>query len=261
MRTKLAAVLAAMTLAVAACGGDDGSDGADGSGDATLTVYATNNLKRAMPEIEAAFEESHPDIDLEVVTAPTNELQSRIEGGDVPDVYIGRDSAVSDVIAVRTDAGAPEIVGRDVMAIVVPAGNPAGVASLAVFGDDPVRSGLCAQETPCGSGARLLLERVGVDPAPDVTTEGWLDLAEGIASSEIDAGLLYRTEFITKLQRIDVVPLPDGAEQVIVYEGVTLTDSPNGTTFLSWLVEDPAGNEALRTKGLRTLDTGTDGAP
>lgn len=83
LRAAAAVCLAgALTLTAAACG-DDGSTGggSEGKGAGSITFWDNNGGVRTpvWKEIIADFEKAHPDIDVEYVPIPINDVQSKYD--------------------------------------------------------------------------------------------------------------------------------------------------------------------------------------
>ena len=249
MRRKLVLIIAALALLVTACSSDDGSNRAE---EGPLTVWAPQTLKRAMPDVEAAFEEQHGDIPVEVTVTESAIIEQRLASGERPDVLIETKDAMDAVVS-EDSSLEPALVGDDAMAIVVIRDNPAGVEDLTVFGDSPVRTAVCEEATPCGQGASAVLDQAGIVADPDKVLDGWLPVADAIVNDDVDAGLLYRTEYITKLRRISVVPLPAGITQVVEYYAAAMTDDGDADTFVDWLADSEEASAVLKTRGLRAL--------
>lgn len=98
-RLPLAALGALAALALTACGGqstaDQGPDASGGTSSSTLTVY-TSEPQEKIDEIVAAFQETAPDVDVQVFRAGTGELKTRIatekENGEIQaDVLLAAD--------------------------------------------------------------------------------------------------------------------------------------------------------------------------
>ncbi|NGO69353.1 ABC transporter substrate-binding protein [Streptomyces boncukensis] len=110
-RTVRAAAALGACLALAftatACG-DDGSDsGEEGSGKGKIVFWDNNGGERTdvWKEIIAAFEKKHPDIDVEYVGVPINDVQSKYDtaiqgGGDsLPDVGMVGTAYLANMVA------------------------------------------------------------------------------------------------------------------------------------------------------------------
>ena len=102
---KFAALAVALPLTLAACGGDDGSNsnGSDGSaGDGTLTVWAWDPAFNIYAINEAAkiYQEDHPDVQVEVIETPWDDLQTKLttlaqsqETKELPDIFLMQNNA------------------------------------------------------------------------------------------------------------------------------------------------------------------------
>lgn len=256
MQRKMVVLAAALLAIVSACSSDDGGEeGSDGSSaEGSVVVYATSTVQRAMPELETAFEAENPGIDLQVEHDAGPKLVERIEGGEEPGVLIDASSRV-DPLAKSNDLS-PRLFGIVTTDIVVPKGNPAGVRDVSVFGDSPVRTVLCEEGTQCGLAAKAVLDKAGVTPVPDQTFAGWNEVAESVAAGQFDATILQSTEWITKIQRVEVVALPANQVREAKYLIVAVDGETASDTFVDWVAESEAATSILRSRGLRPLGGG-----
>ena len=101
-----AAALALPLLTVAACGGDDGTDapGTDGGdpGSGNLTVWAWDPAFNiyAMEEAAKIYQEENPDVTVEVIETPWDDLQAKLttlaqsnEYEELPDIFLMQNNA------------------------------------------------------------------------------------------------------------------------------------------------------------------------
>ncbi|ARQ71392.1 ABC transporter substrate-binding protein [Streptomyces marincola] len=96
----------ALAATATACGDDGTAEGAEGDGTGTITFWDNNGGVRTdvWNEIIAAFEDENPDIDVEYVGVPINEVQSKydaaIQGGEgLPDVGGVSTSYLANIVA------------------------------------------------------------------------------------------------------------------------------------------------------------------
>jgi molybdate transport system substrate-binding protein len=95
------------------------------------------------------------------------------------------------------------------MALVVPAGNPAGIDDLTDLEEaDYV---VCAETAPCGSLAARLLADAGVERAPRSLEVDVKAVLTKVSLGEADAGLVYVTDVLAAGGDVEEVPLPEAA--------------------------------------------------
>jgi molybdate transport system substrate-binding protein len=239
--TRLAAALLAMAT-VAACGGaGDGDDRSDRSTtEGTVTVFAAASLTDALTEVAGAFEDAHPGTTVELNLAGSQALREQILAGAPADVFAPAAAAEMDrVVEAGEVAGEPRVFARTTLEIVVPAGNPAAVDSLADFADDDLLLGLCAVEVPCGALARQALDRAGVSPRPDTDEPDVRSLLAKVAAGELDAGIVYHPDVLAGGDAVEGVPVPDDVNVVTDYPVAALARAPEpalAAAFVDFLV-------------------------
>src|SRR5262245_32322753 len=131
------AALLALALLVAACGDDDDPSAADEDTttstmaaepelDGTVVVLAATSLKGAFEDVEAAFEDAYPGVDVQVTTDGSANLATAINEGAPADVFASADEA--NLQKVVDEGGAPADGGTvfvtNLLQIVVGEGNP-----------------------------------------------------------------------------------------------------------------------------------------
>ena len=124
----------AMIVALAACGGsaDDSTTTAEpatttasGGLEGELLVSAAASLTDAFAEVEAAFEEANPEVDVLLNLGPSSGLREAILEGAPADVFASANTSNMDQVAEAGElAGEAEIFVTNLLEIAVPAGNP-----------------------------------------------------------------------------------------------------------------------------------------
>lgn len=240
--------LVAATAALVACGGGPPEDA--GSGE--LVVSAAASLTDAFGAVEAAFEASRPDVDVVLNLASSATLRVQILEGAPVDVYASADTAnMARVVAAGLTAGEPVVFARNRLRIVVPAGNPAGVADLADLAREELLIGLCAEEVPCGAHARRALRRAGVEPAVDSREPDVRALLTKVAEGELDAGIVYATDVVSAGDAVQGSELPTRARVVARYPIAVLRDAPRpeaARAFVAFVLSEE-GRSILRDHG------------
>jgi molybdate transport system substrate-binding protein len=252
--TRIAAI-ASLCVLVLACAGR-GADAGSGTGEraneeSTVLVFAAASLTDAFEEIAAAFEEATPGVSVQLNLGGSSSLREQILDGAPADVFASANMSNMDAVVAEDLARDPQIFATSDLQIVVPAGNPGGVEGLDDFARADLLIGLCASEVPCGAFGRQVLEAAGVDPAHDTDEPDVRALLSKVATGELDAGLVYRTDVIAAGDAVEGVDIPNALNVVAEYQVAALTDATNGagaTTFLDYLLS-PEGRAILRSYG------------
>jgi molybdate transport system substrate-binding protein len=160
---------------------------------------------------------------------------------------------MADVVAAGAADGDPTEFARNVLEIVVPAGNPGGVRGLADLARDDLLVGLCAPDVPCGDVAARVLDDAGVTPATDTEEADVRALLTKVSEGELDLGLVYETDVRAAADDVEGIPLPDGVPAgtrypIAVMDGAG--DADLARDFVA-LVEGPEGQRVLGDLGFR----------
>ena len=226
MRTRLLGLLAVLPLA--ACGAGDDSPEATPE----LTVLAAASLTDVFGQLAAGFEEQH-DVDVTFSFGSSTDLAEQVADGAPGDVLATADSTS---IGVAEDAGVTgevETFATNVLTIVVPRGNPAGVESLDDRADATWVRG--ADEVPCGKVALAVLDAAGVTAEPASLEEDVRATLDKVVSGEADAGLVYATDAVAAADDVDAVAIPDAADDPTSYYVATLEQSEDDALAADWV--------------------------
>jgi molybdate transport system substrate-binding protein len=227
-RRPLTAALSLVLLLVA-CGGSGPEGDAGDELDGTLTVLAATSLRGAFEEIEAAFEDEHPGVDVEVTTDGSANLATAIIEGGVPaDVLASADEAnLQKVVDEGLAEDGAEAFATNVLQIAVGEGNPLGITTLHDLTDPDVSLSLCKEEVPCGSYTRKAFEAAGLAVPPAGLEDSVGGVVTKVSLGEADAGLVYITDVIAATDDIDGIALQGDEQVVATYPAAVLTEAPN----------------------------------
>ena len=200
MTRALAALL--LLLPLAACGGGDDEQ--------TLTVLAAASLTGTFTELAQDFEDEHPGVDVELVLGSSTTLAEQAVDGAPGDVLATADER-SMQVAQDGDAlsAAPEAFASNTLTLVTPAGNPAGIESLADLDRGGVDYVVCAETAPCGAIAADLLDQEGIAARPASQEVDVKAVLARVVQGEADAGLVYRTDAVAAGDDVEEVRLPE----------------------------------------------------
>ncbi|NPC45136.1 molybdate ABC transporter substrate-binding protein [Nocardioides sp. zg-1230] len=224
---RLAAL--ALVLPVAACGGGDAGESGDGG---ELTVLAAASLTDVFEELATPFEEEH-DVAVTFSFGSSTDLAESVVDGAPGDVLATADEASMALAEEAGVTGDVETLATNVLTIVVPAGNPAGIESLDDLADATwVR---CADEVPCGKVAVALLDANGVTAEPVSLEEDVRATLDKVVSGEADAGLVYATDAVAAGDEVEVVEIPGAEDALTSYSAATLEQSEDPDLAADWV--------------------------
>lgn len=247
MRNRVLAVLAAAALVMAACT-SDAPGGDDLEGD--LLVSAAASLTDAFTDIEAAFEDANPDVDVLLNFGGSSALREQILEGVPADVFASANPSNMNQVVDAGEASDPQIFVTNLLQIAVPAGNPAGITGLEDFANPDLLIGLCEEGVPCGDFGRQALENAGVTPAIDTNAPDVRALLTRIEEDELDAGIVYVTD-VRSTDGVEGIDIPADVNVVAEYPIAALKSAPNpdaAAAFVAFVLSD-AGQAILNEYG------------
>jgi molybdate transport system substrate-binding protein len=258
------AVVGVPALVLAACGDDDdaAATGDTGSGTAEppaetstlegdITVFAAASLTDAFDEVGTAFEEANPDVDVEFNYGPSSGLREQILAGAPADVFASANTSNMEQVVEGGAAEGPQDFVTNILQIVVPAGNEAGVRGLDDFANADLLIGLCAEDVPCGEFGREVLANAGVTASIDTNEADVRALLTKVEAGELDAGIVYVTDVIAAGDLVEGIDIPADDNVTATYPIASLTESGNAEVadaFVEFVLSDD-GQEILTSFG------------
>jgi len=234
----------ALTLPLAACGG--GTEGDGGSGE--LTVLAAASLTDAYQDLAEPFETEH-DVEVTFSFGSSTDLAEQAADGAPGDVLATADETSMQVAEDAGVVGEVTTFATNVLVIVTPPDNPAGIGSLDdLEGATWVR---CAGEVPCGRVAQAVLEEHGVSAEPASLEDDVRATLDKVTSGEADAGLVYASDAVAAGDAVATVEIPGADEQLTSYFLTTLEQSEDADLAQEWvdLVTSGEGRQVLESYG------------
>jgi molybdate transport system substrate-binding protein len=214
-----------------------------------LTVFAAASLGRVLEDATAAYESSHPGVTVTVSTGSSTALRTQIEQGAPADLLLSADTAnpkalVDDGLA----PGPPVDFARNLLTVVVPAANPAGIRGPADLARTGVRVVAAGDGVPITKYATQVVASLARQPgypadfaaryaANIVSHED--DVAAVVAKvslGEGDAAIVYVTD-AAGASGIEAIPIPAAANAAAAYAGVVVGGSrqaDEARAFLDW---------------------------
>lgn len=244
MTCRPALGLLVLLLPLAGCG----SDGDEGDAEGELTVLAASSLTDVYQDLTANFEEEN-QADVTFSFGSSTDLAEQAADGAPGDVLSTADATS---MQAAEDAGVTgEVVefATNVMVIVTPADNPAGIESLDdLAGATWVR---CADAVPCGRVAQAVLEDNEITAEPASLEEDARATLDKVVSGEADAGLVYASDAVAAGEGVETVGIPGAEEELTTYFTTTLEQSADADLAQAWvdLVTSEEGRATLTEAG------------
>ena len=240
----------ALALGAVACAGPRGTAGDDG--DRTLTVFAAASLTDVFEQVNTDFEAEHPGVRVVMTNAGSSDLVTQIDQGAPADVLATADErTMARAQELGLIAEDPRPFATNTLTIVVPPGNPHGIASLEDLADPDLAVVRCAAPVPCGAVADEVLADAGV-PLVAVSEENSVtDVLGKVTSGQADAGLVYATDVARSGGEAEAVMIPGAAAHATVYP-IAVTDraeDPDLAAEYREAVLGPDGRAALDDAG------------
>lgn len=227
----------------------------------TLTVFAAASLTDAFTEIETAFEEAHPGVDVLYNFGGSSTLATQLSEGAPADVFASANNAQ---MTVAVDAGRigsePQKFVSNRLILIVPADNPAGIESLDDLANEGVLLVLAAPDVPVRAYTDAMLEKLAAGEAygeafreavlANVVSEedNVRQVAAKVALGEADAGIVYSSDVTPDIAE-DVItfPIPDEVNTLASYPIAITDDTPNpelAQAFVDYVLSE-AGQATL----------------
>jgi molybdate transport system substrate-binding protein len=218
----------------------------------SVTVFAAASLTDSFKAVGGAFTKRHSSAKLDFNFAGSSALATQINQGAPADVFASADrSNLQKVVDAGNTAAAPVIFAGNRLQIVVGAGNPKGIRSLA----DLARAGLvvvlCAPSVPCGNYAGQALNKAGVKVTAASQEQDVKAVVTKVSLGEADAGIVYVTDVKAGGARVQGVDIPDDQNVSAQYPIAVLKGGPNpvGSRAFVNFVRSQAGQDVLQGFG------------
>ena len=255
-RLAVSALSLVSAASLVACGG--ASDSTNSAAPATaasadtaitgeVTVFAAASLQDAFEELAASFQDAHPGARIAFDFQGSQDLVTALDGGSPADILATANNST------MTDAANKGLVGEqtefatNVLTLIVPAGNPAGVTGINDGSLDNADLVICAPEVPCGEATAKLADELGVTLNPVSEEQKVTDVRGKVESGEAQAGIVYTTDAAKSGSKVEPIALP--ANSVINHYPIALTKSagnPQAAQAFIDYVLSPEGQKVLQ---------------
>jgi molybdate transport system substrate-binding protein len=249
------AFAAALGLLLSACSGAQPQATApspsseDSSTGGAITVLAAASLTEAFNQIGKDFEGKNPGSKVTFSVGSSATLATQIVQGAPADVFAAASPATMETVTAAGAANSPKDFVSNTLEIAVPKGNPHKITGLQDFGDESKKIALCAPQVPCGAAAVKVFAAAKITPKPDTLEQDVKATLQKVASDEVDAALVYKTDVISAGEKVDGMEFPEAQDAINTYPIATLKDSKNpvlAQAFVDYVLS--SGGQAVLAK-------------
>lgn len=231
-RSAVLGVVLVAASSLPGCTGDDSG---------VVLVSAASSLAGAFSEIESAFEDGNPGVDVVVNLAASSAIREQVLDGAPVDVVVTASPGTMQPLVDAGMVGDPSTFASNEMQIAVPSSNPGGVTGLVDFSREELLIGLCSVGVPCGDLAREVLAAAGVVPAPDTEEPNAGALVTKLTAGELDAGIVYVTDVLSSGTDLVGIDIPPDVNRTTTYPIAASTAAPNASgadAFVAFVLSD-----------------------
>lgn len=228
------------------------NDSPSASGESTLTVLAAASLTGTFTELAVDFEAAHPGVTVDLAFDSSATLAQQVVDGAPGDVL-----ATADDTTMTTAAnggaldGGPEEFATNTVVLVVPADNPAGLASFGELDTAGVTYVVCVDTAPCGVAAAALLKQQAIAAPPASLEVDVKAVLAKVVTDEADAGIVYATDAVAAGDAVESFDIPGAEDRPNSYPIAALqqAESPELAAEFLDLVRSEGGQAVLRKAG------------
>jgi molybdate transport system substrate-binding protein len=217
-----------------------------------LTVFAAASLTDAFTEIGESFEAANPGVTVTFNFAGSQALRTQIEEGAPADVFASANAKEMDTLVdgKYVDSAAPQIILNNKLVVILPAENPAGIATLGDLATPGIKLVLAAEEVPVGNYARQSLElmngRFGTDFQDSVldnvvsNEDNVKQVVAKVQLGEADAGIVYKSDARAAAE-VKSIQIPDELNIIAEYPIAplsSLTNADLARAFVQFVLSD-----------------------
>jgi molybdate transport system substrate-binding protein len=230
-----------------------------------LTIFTAASLTDAFKEMATRIEQANPGTKLAFNFAGSPTLRTQLAQGARADVFASADEPnMAGAEKDGTIMGEPRIFARNLLVVVVPAQNPAGIKTLQDLTKPKIKLVLTHKDVPVGNYARQALEKMSHDPAfgHDFATRVLANLvseetnvkqvASKVQLGEADAGIVYSSDVTPAIRSaVQVIEIPPEFNVIAKYPIAVVKGARNETgarAFIEYVLS-PAGQAILERHG------------
>lgn len=195
------------------------------NGKTILTVFAASSLGQTFTTMGKAFEAKHPGVSVQFSFLASSTLATQMLAGAPVDVFAS--ASVTDMGTVKALVPDITIFAANRVVLAIPRGNKFGINKIVDLNKHGVKWIQCAHVVPCGVAADAALASEGRVTSKPVSLEPKVSsVVAKLVSGEVDAAIIYHTDFIANKDRLKEIRFKDIAAATTHYPiGVVKTST------------------------------------
>jgi len=218
----------------------------------TVVVFAATSLTDAFDKIGAQFETANPGVTVKFNYNGSSSLATQINQGAPADVFASASpKTMTTVTEQDLTATTPKDFARNSGEIMVEAGNPSHIKSVADLANSSLKVVTCAPDVPCGALATEIFKNAGVTVNPVSQEQNVGGVVTKVSLGEADAGIVYVTDVKANGTKTTGVPIPAAQNATATYPIAEIKGAPNAAAaaaFISYVLGSQ-GQQVLKSFG------------
>lgn len=237
-----------------------------------LTVFAAASLKETLTEIGNLYTAAHPDVTIVFTFDSSGTLKTQIENGADCDLFLSAAQKQMNQLDIASDAnpdgldfvlqGTRRNLLENKVALVVPEGNPKGVASfddlIARIGGGELLLAIGNADVPVGQYTQKIFAFYGIDEAAIAGSLTYgsnvKEVTSQVTEAAVDCGIVYATDaFSAGLDIVDTATKEMCGQ--VIYPAAVLNITQNeaaAKAFLEYLT-GPEASAVFESVGFTPL--------
>ena len=235
----------------------------------TLTVLAAASLTDSFKEMGKLFESKNPGVTVTFSFAGSQQLAQQLDQGAPADVFASASKKYMDAAVTSKRVNQPDAQNfvKNVLAVIFPKANPAGITRLQDLAKPGLKIVLEDKSVPAGQYSLDFLDKAVKDPTFDpafkdnvlknvVSNETDVKaVVSKVSLGEADAGIVYVTDYNVAADKLGKLAIPDTLNTIATYPIAPISDSKNpdlAKAFVA-LVMSPDGQAIMAKYGFVTV--------
>ena len=216
-----------------------------------MTVFAAASLAEAFTDDKNYLAAASPDLSVTYSFAGSQQLVAQIQSDAPADVVATADQGTMQKLVAANLVETPRTFARNLLEIVVAAGNPKGVRGLSDLARSDLKVVLEDPSVPAGKYGRQALDKQGVKVNPVSLELNVKSELRKVETGEADAGIVYVTDVKSAGSKAAGVAIPEEQNVVATYPVAVVRATTNhaaAEAFVDQLLSG-TGQDALTARG------------